>query len=283
MNSILPKEGVYELVPLEEGFSNQTFCIRWCNQPQLVLRLTQESDDLFGVNRELESHIWRQAAQQGLTANIVWQQQSCVVSQFLAGYTFSWAVAHQDATLKPVCEVVQRLHQQPSVSQEYCVYALLERWLQALSENHCDSDMLTPIEQVQRFYRMLPKAPRPETLVLCHNDLNPKNVILKANRAWLIDWECAAMNDPLFDLGVLAHAHHLNYEQLQQAYSIIIGGALDEEHRYHIECYRQAYVLRELVWLLLRQVMGGAHELDGVQWYHALLNDPVFNPYFKTE
>jgi thiamine kinase-like enzyme len=91
------------------------------------------------------------------------------------------------------------------------------------------------------------------------------------------------MNDPLFDLGVLAHAHHLNYEQLQQAYSIIIGGALDEEHRYHIECYRQAYVLRELAWLLLRQVMGGAHELDGVQWYHALLNDPVFNPYFKTE
>ena len=40
-------------------------------------------------------------------------------------------------------------------------------------------------------------------LVSSHNDPNPRNLIFDGRRLWLIDWELAACNDPLFDLAIV--------------------------------------------------------------------------------
>lgn len=37
----------------------------------------------------------------------------------------------------------------------------------------------------------------------CHNDPNPGNILWQGARPWLIDWEFAGMNDPLFDLATV--------------------------------------------------------------------------------
>jgi Ser/Thr protein kinase RdoA (MazF antagonist) len=37
-----------------------------------------------------------------------------------------------------------------------------------------------------------------------HNDPNPRNLISDGQRLWLIDWELACQNDPLFDLAILS-------------------------------------------------------------------------------
>ncbi len=34
----------------------------------------------------------------------------------------------------------------------------------------------------------------------CHNDLNPGNVLHDGTRPWLVDWDGACMNDPMFDV-----------------------------------------------------------------------------------
>ncbi len=36
--------------------------------------------------------------------------------------------------------------------------------------------------------------------VLCHNDLTPGNFLFTPNKLYLIDWEYAGMNDPIFDV-----------------------------------------------------------------------------------
>ncbi len=41
-------------------------------------------------------------------------------------------------------------------------------------------------------------------LAPCHNDPNPRNLISDGERLWLIDWELAAQNDPLFDLAIVS-------------------------------------------------------------------------------
>jgi hypothetical protein len=43
----------------------------------------------------------------------------------------------------------------------------------------------------------------PSSLVPSHNDPNPRNVLFDGRRVWLVDWELAAGNDPLFDLAIL--------------------------------------------------------------------------------
>ena len=51
---------------------------------------------------------------------------------------------------------------------------------------------------------VLEAAVGPVDLVFGHNDLLPANFLLDNNRMWLIDWDYAGFNSPLFDLGGLA-------------------------------------------------------------------------------
>lgn len=41
-------------------------------------------------------------------------------------------------------------------------------------------------------------------LVPSHNDPNPRNLIYDGRRLWLVDWELACQNDPLFDLAIVS-------------------------------------------------------------------------------
>lgn len=39
---------------------------------------------------------------------------------------------------------------------------------------------------------------------LCHNDLNPSNIVFDGTRMLLLDWDRAGVNDPIFDLATVA-------------------------------------------------------------------------------
>ena len=43
----------------------------------------------------------------------------------------------------------------------------------------------------------------PSAFVSSHNDPNPRNMIFDGARVWLVDWELASRNDPLFDIAIL--------------------------------------------------------------------------------
>lgn len=283
MNSILPEHGEIEILPLEEGFSNKTYQINWHQQPQLVLRLSDLNSQAFNIDRQSELEVCQMAAAHGLAARVLWQHERAIVWAFLPGRTLPWDVQHTEATLSPLCDAMAALHQLPAVAKQYNVYQLIESWLHHLADSDMTPEVVKLTAQARHFYNALEPVPRPDALVLCHNDLNPKNILLDGAKAWLIDWESAGMNDPLFDLALVTHVHHFSAEQLHQACQIVLGSAPSTEQLQWIEQYRQAYVVRELVWLLLRHQLCGAQDLDCLQWYHALLNDPVFNPYFKAD
>ncbi|MGM0519783.1 MAG: choline/ethanolamine kinase family protein [Campylobacterota bacterium] len=49
--------------------------------------------------------------------------------------------------------------------------------------------------------------------VLCHHDLNVFNIIFSKNKAFLIDWEFACINDSFFDLASICVEFRLNKKQ----------------------------------------------------------------------
>ncbi|SBS28293.1 Homoserine kinase [Marinomonas aquimarina] len=283
MNSILPEHGEVEVVPLEEGFSNKTYQISWQQQPRLVLRISDLNSQAFAIERAAELAVCQLVSAQRLGAKVLWHNEQAIVWEFLPGQTLAWDVQHTQASLMPICQSLSALHQLPSIAQEYDVYRVIADWLAQLAKTDMTPELRALTQQTRTFYQSLKPVPRPAQLRLCHNDLNPKNVLLDGSKAWLIDWEAAGMNDPLFDLAVLAHVHHLTAAQLQHAYQAVVGSEPMPVAFEAIDAYRKAYVVRELVWLLLRHQLCGSQDLDCLQWYHALLNDPVFNPYFKAE
>jgi len=46
--------------------------------------------------------------------------------------------------------------------------------------------------------------PARDAIALCHNDVNPTNLVYDGEHLMLLDWEVAAANDPVYDLAAIA-------------------------------------------------------------------------------
>ena len=62
--------------------------------------------------------------------------------------------------------------------------------------------------------------PRDRALVLSHNDVNPSNLIYDGERLWLVDWETAGPNDPLYDLATASVFLRMDEQACQQLLAI---------------------------------------------------------------
>ena len=94
-------------------------------------------------------------------------------------------------------------------------------------------------------------AERQAPLVLCHNDLNPLNLLFdRDGKLWLVDWEYAGLGDAAFDLASYASQHALSARgrrALVQEYCKAGGGAVDQP-RFEVADWAFDYV--QWLWYL---------------------------------
>jgi thiamine kinase-like enzyme len=111
-----------------------------------------------------------------------------------------------------------------------------------------------------RVFARLTAAPGP--IVLCHHDIHAQNMVLDdTERLWLVDWEYAGLNDPVFDLASYASQCGLSGNAMQllcEAYATA-GGAV-EEGRLALALWAFDYVQ----WLWYQGLRSGASEGHGL-------------------
>jgi thiamine kinase-like enzyme len=87
---------------------------------------------------------------------------------------------------------------------------------------------------------------KPSDSAVCHNDLNPSNIIRTPSGEWMtLDWEWLAVNDPLFDLVTLHQGLFLDDDILAELSESLLGGAPSEER---LRVCVTAFWLREYAW-----------------------------------
>lgn len=280
MASLLPVKTKVKSALLEEGFSNQVYLISWHDRPRLVLRVPGLDEAAFNIDRQNEMAILLSAAKVGLSPSVYWHdEQGAFACPFVEQPSLSWDVTHSTASLHKMASALKRVHALPKVSRTFCIYALIAHYLQSVE---CllprRQDLQEEFGYVRGLFMNLPRVESNQSPVLCHNDLNPKNVLMDDGSFWLIDWECAGMGDPLFDLAVVARSHNLTGLQqirLIQAYddSLEVETTLDK-----IAQYSLAYSLREMVWLLLKYL---TTPNDATAWssYMDFKTRPSLNPF----
>jgi thiamine kinase-like enzyme len=170
----------------KQGFSNENY-IFTLNQKNYLLRKFKLQDR----NRQLEFKIQTLAHEKDLAAKayVLNLLQDYMICEFLEGY-------HKDKLQKEDMELMsnalKKLH---SIKLEGKALNIQNLFLSL------DETLQNTFEILEHYSK---------DVVLCHNDLNPRNCIFSENGLKFIDWEFAAMNDRYFDLAGICVEFSLN-------------------------------------------------------------------------
>lgn len=283
MASILPKFNEIQVTPFEEGFSNKVYRLDWSNLPQIVLRVPALDEAAFGIDRQSEMTVLQAAAKSGVSPPVLWHDdRGGFACQFVVQPSLGWDVMHSNSSIKRIANALVQVHSFAEVAHPFCIYDLIEHYLQSIESllsKH--SDLQEEVRYLRGLFTNLPRVNPCYSPVVCHNDLNPKNVLIDDENIWLIDWEYTGMGDPLFDLAVVARSHNLTREQ--QAYLVeSYDDSLDvEETLQKIANYSLAYSLREMIWLLLKHLTT-PDDPDAWPYYVDFKAMPSLNPFLQT-
>jgi thiamine kinase-like enzyme len=91
-------------------------------------------------------------------------------------------------------------------------------------------------------------------VVFGHNDLLAANFIDDGDKIWLIDWDYAGFNSPLFDLGGLASNNELSASQQEWLLESYFDRTVNDDLRRRYAAMKCASLLRETMWSMVSEI-----------------------------
>jgi thiamine kinase-like enzyme len=250
-----------DLEPLPGGRTNTHFLVR-LNGSLYVARIGTPDSHKLGIRRSDELSALRAATMAGIAPKLVWIDDECgvLVSEFVPGRHWSPQDIRQRDNMRRLADTLRAAHELRVNASEFDPISLGREF-----ENRCASDALSLADR-ERWRLLVPAVVsrhmgRRERC-LCHNDINRGNFIDDGARLFFIDWECAGIGDPFYDLAVISHNNRLT--------------AAEESEL--ISAYQSHTTWADLEHL---QRMKVSHDFYHVFWYASQLSDPTLREDFR--
>ncbi len=193
----------------------------------------------------------------GISPEVVHAEEGILVLRFIEGKTLSDADVREDAVLARILPLIQRCHREmpkhvrgPALI--FWVFHVLRDYAQSLREGN--SRHMPRLAGLMDTARDLEQAVGPVEIVFGHNDLLAANFMDDGTRLWLIDWDYAGFNSPLFDLANLATNNGLNAHQEDWLLATYYGRAPDAALRRRYGAMKCASLLRETLWSMVSEI-----------------------------
>ena len=238
------------------GLTNRNYKIT-VGPESYVLRLAGAGTSEY-IDRKAEAHNAREAAAAGVGAEVLFfdVDNGTMLSRYVDdARTMSAAVFKELARVERAARAFRRMHRHPQAfAGRFDVFAQIDEYLALLRRNDAripdGYDALH--KEADGARKALVAAPAP--LAPCHNDPLAENFIDAADRMYLVDWEYAGMNDPMWDLGDLSVEAAFGPEQDEALLRAYFDGVPPPAQRGRMVL---AKGLCDLVWTLwgLLQVM----------------------------
>lgn len=189
------------------GLSNRSFLVQ-ADEQRWVLRLDSPDAEALGVNRAREYQIHQLAAEVGLAPTCIRadQQLGFFITQYIEEELI-FTPRRKGEQLDSFYAFFSRLHNL-NVDLPQFDYATQLKRLSGLSS--LPNEILSALEIVGADSR----------LGICHHDPNSNNVLFLKERVVMIDWEYAALGNPVIDLAGLVHEWALSRTEVSQKFAI---------------------------------------------------------------
>lgn len=193
----------------------------------------------------------------GISPEVIHHQPGVLVIGYIEGRTLDAADLQDAAMLDQAADLVARVHREIPVhlrgpAMVFWVFHVVRDYaatLLARGSRHSAGlpDLLAEAARLEL-------AVGPIDMVYGHNDLLPANFLHDGTRLWLIDWDYAGFNSPLFDLGGLAANASLDSGLEAHLLSRYFGGPPDAGLWRRYRAMKAAAALREMMWSMVSEV-----------------------------
>ena len=180
-----------------------------------------------------------------------------LVLRYVEGRTCTAADIRDPARLAKIIPLLKRVHREmprhvrgPVLA--FWVFHVIRDYAHTLED--AGSRHVPRLPDLVDVATSLELAVGPIDLVFGHNDLLAGNFIDDGDRVWLIDWDYAGFNSPLFDLANLAANSELDTEQEGWLLATYYGRAPDDALWQGYRAMKCASLLREAMWSMVSEI-----------------------------
>lgn len=216
---------------LPDGITNENYWLS-LNQQQYVLRLNNPDSDRLGLDRDVESAIMERVSVLDFVPEVIYCSKELRISNWLKGVIWNKKILERQVNLNRLAQKLKQLHALPC--HDLPVLDMLGRLDQYRTMSQQRHGQLPAAEQ-----RLLPYAIKVLGSIkhrlpacLCHNDLLSANILgvqsSNQEKIYFLDWEYAAINDPLFELAVICRGNHLSEASQQYFLQAYLGESAGE-------------------------------------------------------
>ncbi len=247
--------GVSHVAELRGGMTNRNYRID-DRSGSYVVRLGQDIPE-HGVLRWHELAAARAAHAAGISPEVVYAAPGVLVSRFIDGRTLLAQDLRVDGQLAALVPLLQRCHREIARHLTgpvlmFWVFQVIRNYLARLHDGS-KGELHHRLAGFAALAPVLEQAVGPVDIVFGHNDLLAANWIDDGQRLWLIDWDYAGFNSPLFDLANLSGNNAFDAAQDQALLHAYFGRAPDAACMRAFLAMRCASALRETLWALVSQ------------------------------
>jgi thiamine kinase-like enzyme len=267
------------ITPLEGGITNLNYRVQ-AGSDAYVVRIPGRDSVCLGIDRGREHACTAAAHESGVAPAVVayLAEAGVLVTRFVPGRGLAAEEMRDPATLHRVAGALRCYHEGRHFPGTFSPFRAAREYLAAAEARGAPMP--------GRVNRMLAHAARLEAALgeprvwrPCHNDLLTANFLDDGERLWIVDWEYAAMGDPLFDLGNFA-AHHQLSDAAEQTLLRAYFGRVPAGAAARLKLMKMASDLREAMWAIVQAAVSslrydfagyGRRHLDR---YAAQMGDP---------
>jgi thiamine kinase-like enzyme len=240
--------------PLGGGITNVNFLVEDAGR-RVVVRI---GDDIpvHGVMRFNELAASRAAHAAGVSPAVIHAEPGALVIEHIDGRTLEAEDVRDPDRLPRILELVARAHR---VIPRHLRGPVLMFWVFHVIRDYAarlvrESPHAGAIPGFLKAAEALETAVGPVEIVFGHNDLLAANLIDDGTRLWLIDWDYAGFNSPLFDLGGLAANNGLSEAQEAWMLEAYFRGPPDAALWRRYRAMKCAAALRECLWSMVSEM-----------------------------
>lgn len=245
--------GTPKIMPLQGGITNHNFTVSDLRRTYVV-RLGADIQ-AHGIMRFNELAASQAAEKAGISPRVVYHEHGILVLDFIEGRTLS--AADMRANPMPALDLIASAHREMAVHLQG---PLLTFWPFHVVHNYLTALQKMDSKRCANFGALWPRIGHLRSIVgqieltYCHNDLLAANFIDDGKRLWLIDWDYAGFNSPLFDLANFATNSELDEAGERAILARYFGRAPDALLLQQFNAMRCMSLLREALWSMMSEI-----------------------------